>query len=72
MSLSLRTLKAAVSAFVNRPTEDDVDPEELWEVVDELEGELDKLYESPEERAAADAAVAKAIERISATYGPRS
>jgi hypothetical protein len=72
MSQSVRTLRAAVREFVNRSTEEEIDPEELWEVVDELEGELDKLYESPEECAAADVAVAKAIDRISATYGSRS
>jgi molybdopterin converting factor small subunit len=72
MSQSLRTLKAAVREFVNRPTEEEIDPDELHDVVEALEGELEKLYETPEERAAQDAALAKALREISETYGSRS
>jgi hypothetical protein len=72
MSQSLRILKAAVREFVNRPAEEDIDPDELRDVVEALEGEFEKLLESPEERAAGDEAVKKAIEIISATYGSRS
>jgi hypothetical protein len=72
MSQALRTLKVAVRAFVNRPTDEDIDPNDLQDVVEVLEGELEKLYESPEESAAQDQALAKAIEEISATYGSRS
>ncbi len=71
MSESLRTLQAAVREFINRPSEEAVDPGDLCDVVDELGGELERLYESPEERAAADEALAKALERISTTYGSR-
>jgi molybdopterin converting factor small subunit len=71
MSQALRTLQTAVREFVNRPTEEEVDANELRDVVEELDGELEKLYESPEERAAQDEALARAIEEISATYGSR-
>jgi hypothetical protein len=72
MSQSLSILQAAVRQFVNRPTEETIDPDELRDVVDAVEGELEKLYESPEERAIGDEAVKEAIEIISATYGSRS
>ncbi len=71
MSQSLPILQAAVRQFVNRPTEETIDPDELRDVVDAVEGELEKLYETPEERAAQDEALAKAMEEISATYGSR-
>jgi molybdopterin converting factor small subunit len=71
MSQSLRTLKTAVREFVNRPTEEEIDVNELRDVVDELDGELEKLYESPEERAAADAAVAEVMGITSERYGSR-
>jgi hypothetical protein len=71
MSQSLRTLKAAVDEFVNRPTEEEINPDDLRDVVEALDGELEKLYESPEERAAQDEVLAKAIAEISATYGSR-
>jgi hypothetical protein len=72
MSQSLRILKVAVREFVNRPAEEDIDPDELRHVVEALEGEFEKLLESPEECAAQDEAVKKAIEIIWATYGKRS
>ncbi len=71
MLQSLRILKAAAREFVNRPAEENIDPDELRDVVEALDGELEKLYESPEERAVQDEALAKAIEEISATYGSR-
>ncbi len=71
MSQSLRILKAAVHEFVNRPAEEEIDPNDLRDVVEALDGELEKLYETPEERAAQDEALAKAMEEISATYGSR-
>jgi hypothetical protein len=72
VSQSLRILKAAVREFVNRPPEEDIDPNEVLEVVNQLEAEVEKLYESVEEHAAGDEALAKAIRMISETYGPRS
>ncbi len=45
---------------------------DLRDLVEALDGELEKLYESPEERAAQDEALAKAMAEISATYGSRS
>jgi hypothetical protein len=72
MSQSLRALKSAVSEFVNRPPEEEIDPNELHDVVETLEGELEKLYETPEECADQDAALAKALREISETYGSRS
>jgi hypothetical protein len=71
MSQSLRALKAAVREFIDRPTEEEIDPDDLRDVVEALDGELEKLYESPEERAAEDEALAKAMAEISATYGSR-
>ncbi len=71
MSQSLRILKAAVHEFVNRPAEEEIDPNDLRDVVEALDGELEKLYETPEERAAQDEVLAKAMEEISATYGSR-
>jgi hypothetical protein len=71
MSQSLRILKAAVREFVNRPADEEVDPNDLRDVVEALDGELEKLYESPEERAAQDEALANALAEISATYGSR-
>ena len=71
MSQSLRILKTAVHEFVNRPAEEEIDPNDLRDVVEALDGELEKLYETPEERAAQDEALAKAMEEISATYGSR-
>jgi molybdopterin converting factor small subunit len=64
-------LKAAVREFVNRPAEEEIDPNDLRDVVEALDGELEKLYESPEESAAQDEALAKAMAEISATYGTR-
>lgn len=64
-------LKAAVREFVNRPTEEEIDPNDLLDVVDELDGELEKLYESPEERAAGDKALGEVIGIISETYRSR-
>ncbi len=72
MSQSLPILQAAVRQFVNRPTEETIDPDELRDVVDAVEGELEKLYESPDERAAQDEALARALREISETYGSRS
>jgi hypothetical protein len=69
MSPSLRYLKAAVRKFASRSIEEEVDPEALREVLDELEGELDRLLESPEERAGLDEALARAIKSIRDTYG---
>jgi hypothetical protein len=71
MSQSLRTLKAAVSEFVNRPAEEEIDPDELRDVVEALDGEFEKLLETPEERAAQDEAFAKALRETSETYGSR-
>jgi hypothetical protein len=71
MSQSLRILKAAVHEFVNRPSEEEIDPNDLRDVVEALDGELEKLFESPEEGAAQDEALAKAMAEISATYGSR-
>jgi hypothetical protein len=72
MSESLSILQAAVRQFVNRPTEEKIDPDELRDVVDAVEGELEKLYETPAERAAQDEALARALRDISETYGSRS
>jgi len=72
MSQSLRILKAAVREFINRPAEEAIDPDELRDVVEALEGEFEKLLESPEERAAQDEALEKAIRMIWATYGKPS
>ncbi len=69
MSSSLRFLKAAVRSFAGRSIEEEVDPEALREVLNELEGELDRLLESPEERAGLDEALARAIKSIRDTYG---
>ena len=69
MSRSLRYLKAAVREFANRPIDDAIDPDELRDVIGELEGELDRLYESPEERAHLDEALAVAIKSIKERYG---
>ena len=69
---SLRILKAAVHEFINRPPEEDIDPNEVLDAVDQLEGEVEKLYESVEGHVAGDEALAKAIRMISETYGPRS
>jgi len=71
MSQSLRFLKAAVREFASRPIEEEIDPEALRDVLDELEGELDRLYESPEERAALDESLAQAIKSITESYRPR-
>jgi hypothetical protein len=71
MAQSLRTLQAAVREFINRPADEETDPHDLRDVVEALDGELEKLYESPEERAAQDEALAKAMAEISATYGSR-
>jgi hypothetical protein len=57
MSQSLRYLKFAVREFTNRPIEEDIDPEQLRDVLWELEGELEMLYEPREERAAMRAEV---------------
>jgi hypothetical protein len=69
MSQSLHYLKAAVREFASRPMEEEIDPEALREVLNELEGELDRLLESPEERAGLDEALARAIKSIRDTYG---
>jgi hypothetical protein len=57
MSQSLRYLKFAVREFTNCPIEEDIDPEQLRDVLWELEGELEMLYEPREERAAMRAEV---------------
>jgi hypothetical protein len=63
MSQSLRNLKAAVREFANRPLEEDIDPDQLRDVLDELEGELEMLYEPPEERAAMRAEVGAMVKK---------
>lgn len=71
MSQSFRYLKAAVREFARRPIEEEIDPEALRDVLDDLEGELDRLYESPEERAALDESLAQAIKSITERYRSR-
>lgn len=63
---ALRRLEAATREFVNRAAEEEVDPDALRDVIDELEVELEGMYLTPEERAGSDAAVAQAIQRIEA------
>jgi hypothetical protein len=55
VSNSLSLLRAAVHEFVNRPLTEHVDLEALRDVMDELEGELDMLYEADPAAARADA-----------------
>ena len=51
MTQTLLRLQIAVLAFANRPLEEEVDPETLRSLVDELEAELDILSEPLAERA---------------------
>jgi hypothetical protein len=55
MPNSFRLLRAAVHEFVHRPLTEHVDLEALRDVMDELEGELDLLYESDPAAARAEA-----------------
>jgi len=66
VSDSFRALKAVVNAFINRPADENVNPEQLRELIERLELEEERLYETPEERAASDAALAEAIKEIDA------
>lgn len=71
MSLSLRRLKTAVRDFASRPIEEDIDPDDLRNVIDELENEWEMLDESPELRARLEETLAKAIRTIKEAYGSR-
>lgn len=55
MSNAFRFLKAAAHEFVHRPVEDQVDPNQLRDVIEELEGELEFLYETDPAAARAEA-----------------
>ncbi len=46
MSDSFQLLKTAVHAFVHRPPDEQLDPNQLRDVMDQLETELDLLCES--------------------------
>ncbi|TMD92618.1 MAG: hypothetical protein E6I73_02035 [Chloroflexi bacterium] len=65
----------AVQDFVRHPVIEDVDIDELREVTEELreavewlECEVERLEQTPEERAASDRSLAEAIARIHASY----
>ena len=56
MPNSFRFLKAAVHEFVHRPPAEQVDLDQLRDVIEELEGELEFLYEPDPAAARAEAA----------------
>jgi hypothetical protein len=45
MSNSLRKLSAAIDEFAHRPPEEAITPDQLRDLIAELEGELEFLYE---------------------------
>lgn len=66
MSTSFRFLRAAVNEFVHRPPGDQISVDQLRDVIDELEGELDLLYEPDPAtaRAEAEAEAKRFVERL--------
>jgi hypothetical protein len=72
---SLRHLTIAVRDFIRHPVIEDVEIGELREAIEELreavewlDGELGRLDQTPEERAASDKSLAEAIAQIEASY----
>jgi hypothetical protein len=51
MNIHLQKLRDAITDFGNRPIEDEIDAEDIYDLLQQLEGEFELLYEPPEERA---------------------